>query len=427
MSGNPYAIAEIKARWILDSRGNPTVEAEAILECGARGIAAAPSGASRGEHEALEIRDGVRSEFHGKGVKKAIRNIEEVIAPALIGSDSRDQRGIDQVITDLDGTQQKARLGANACLPVSLAVAKAAAAAKGAPLYMHLREAYGIERRLIMPIPLSNMINGGKHGAGIDIQEFLVIPVGAESFTKAIQALSEIYHALGDLISRRGHPRAVGDEGGYTCIEMKTEEALDLLSSAIEESGYSLGTEITLGLDCAATHLYANGVYHIDGKVLDNLSLMEWYIELVSKYPITSIEDPFHEDDWAATASLTAKIGDRVQVVGDDIFASQPSRLLAGAKQGVCNAILLKPNQVGTLSEAIETADTAFNLRYSVIVSHRSGETEDTFIADLAVALGCGQIKTGAPARGERTAKYNRLLRISEQEIMEYPGSLRVA
>jgi len=426
VSKNPYAISGVKARWILDSRGNPTVEAEVVLECGVRGIAAAPSGASRGAHEALELRDGIRSEFRGKGVRKAIKNIEEVIAPALIGMDSRSQREIDQKMIDLDGTQQKTRLGANACLPVSLAVAKAAAAARKTPLYMHLREVYSIKRKLLMPIPLSNMINGGKHGVGLDIQEFLIIPSGVKSFAKAIQALSEIYNALGDIVSQRGLPKAVGDEGGYTCIEMTTEEALELLSSAVEESGYSLGADIVLGLDCAASQLYADGAYHVDGRTMDSGALIDWYSELASKYTIASIEDPLHEDDWGSLAALTKKMGDRIQVVGDDVFVSQAARLIAGAKQEVCNAILLKPNQVGTLTEAVDTAKTAFSLGYSTIVSHRSGETEDTFIADLAVALGCGQIKTGAPARGERTAKYNRLLRISEEEEIEYPNRLKV-
>lgn len=408
-----HRITRIDAREILDSRGNPTVEALAyagdICE-----MAAVPSGASTGKHEALELRDGDLKRYGGLGVQKAVQNIEKLIAPKLRGLDPRQQERIDKLMIDLDGTSNKSRLGANAILAVSLAVAKLAAKLGGKPLYNYLSRGKG----RILPVPVMNVINGGKHaGTGLQIQEFTIIPAGAKSFSDSLRMGTEVYHALKKVIqSKHGRQSInVGDEGGFAPPLNRTNEAMDLLLEAISDAGYSQGVDIFLGLDAASSEFYENGAYKIDDQTKSPAELMDFYIQLIDQYPIRYLEDPFEQEDFEHTAQLTKKIGDRVQIVGDDIFVTDVARLRRGIDAGCANALLLKVNQVGSLTEAMWAARLAMKNGYGVVTSHRSGETADTTIADLAVALNCGRIKAGAPCRGERTAKYNRLLRIEEE------------
>ena len=419
-----FVITSIKAREIIDSRSNPTIEVDIYTLGGGFGRAAVPSGASTGSHEALELRDNDRR-FHGKGVLKAVKNVNEIISKEIIGMDSRFQRDIDEKLIEIDGTPNKSRLGANAILGVSLAVAKAAADTYGMPLFLYL----GGVNAHILPVPLMNIINGGLHaGNKLSVQEFMIIPAGAREFRDTIRMGSEVYWELKYYLKEKYGPSAinVGDEGGFAPPMKETKEALNALIKSIENAGYSPGEDIFIGLDAAATSFYnkENKLYNIDGKNFDKDKLYEYYTKLIENYPIISLEDPFYEEDFESFSRITKDIGDKVQIVGDDIFVTNRDRLKKGIKMGACNALLLKVNQIGTLTEAIDAARLAFTNRYNVIVSHRSGETEDTFIADLAVALNSGQIKTGAPARGERIAKYNRLLRIEEylEKSAEFAG-----
>jgi len=409
-------IVSVKAREILDSRGNPTVEVDVLLEGGALGRAAVPSGASTGRYEALELRDGDKGRYAGKGVLKAVRNVNEEIAPKVVGMDATSQREIDRVLCELDGTENKSRLGANAILGVSLAVAKAAANALGMPLYRYIG---GVEAR-VLPCPFMNVINGGVHADNpLDIQEFMIAPLGFESFSEALRAGVETYHALRALLKGRGEVTSLGDEGGFSPQFKEAREALDALMEAIEKAGYKPGEQIFLALDAAASELYdeREGIYRFEGEGVTRgrEELVEFYRRLVEEYPICSIEDGFAEEDWEGWRMLTEALGGRVQLVGDDLFVTNVGRLKEGIERGVANAILIKVNQIGTLSETLEAVELARRNGYSAMISHRSGETEDTTIADLAVATGVGQIKTGAPARSERVAKYNQLLRIEEE------------
>jgi enolase len=407
-------ITRVTAREILDSRGNPTVEAS-VYAGDVSERAAVPSGASTGKHEAIELRDGDPKRYRGLGVLGAVQNAEKLIAPKLRGLDPRQQSRIDRLMIDLDGTPNKSRLGANAILAVSLAVAKLAAKLDGRPLYAYLSKGRG----RTLPVPVMNVINGGKHaGTGLKIQEFMVVPAGAKSFSESLRMGAEIYHSLKNVIqSKHGRQSInVGDEGGFAPPLNKTAEAMDLLIQAISEAGYSPGTDAFLGLDAASSEFYENNTYQIDGETKSPTELMEFYLQLIEKYPIRYLEDPFEQEDFEHTAQLTRKVGARVQVVGDDIFVTNVARLKRGIDAGAANALLLKVNQIGSLTEAKEAAQLAMKSGYGVVTSHRSGETEDATIADLAVALNCGRIKTGAPCRGERTAKYNRLLQI-EQEL----------
>lgn len=420
---NPFEITGVVAREILDSRGNPTVEVEVYTPV-SMGRAAVPSGASTGTHEALELRDG-GNRYHGKGVKRAVENVNKIIAPEIIGMDVTWQRDIDTLMLELDGTENKSNLGANAMLGVSLAVAKAAANALGLPLYQYI----GGTNAYVMPVPMSNVINGGVHaGNELDFQEFMIMPVGASSFREAIRWVSETYHVLKKVIAEKYGKNAVnvGDEGGFAPPMKEVTEPLDVLIKAIEEAGYKPGDEIAFALDAASSEFYdeAKGKYVVSGKEYDRGELLELYRELVTTYPIVSIEDPFQEEDWEGFAMITKELGSKVQIVGDDLFVTNPRRIRKGIEMGAANALLLKVNQIGTLSEAIDAAYTSFRAGYGVVVSHRSGETEDATIADLAVALNAGQIKTGAPARSDRNAKYNQLIRIEEEleGIAVYPG-----
>ncbi len=406
-------ITKIHGREILDSRGNPTVEAT-VYAGEEYGKAAIPSGASTGRHETLELRDGDQKRYSGLGVLKAVSNIEEMIAPRIKGLDPRQQRKIDELMIDLDGTQNKSRLGANAILAVSLAVAKLAAKLEGTPLHAYLSKGKG----RTLPVPVMNVINGGKHaGTGLRIQEFMVIPAGAKSFADSLRVGTEIYHTLKRVIeSKHGRQSInVGDEGGFAPPLNRTTEALEMLLQAVAEAGYVLGTDVFLGFDAASSEFYENGTYRIDGGTKSPEELSEFYLQLIDRFSIRYIEDPFEQEDFERTAQFTRKVGDKVQVVGDDIFVTNFSRLKRGIDAGPANALLLKVHQIGTLSEALDAAKLAIDNDYRVVVSHRSGETADTTIADLAVALNCGQIKSGAPCRGERTSKYNRLLRIEEE------------
>jgi len=410
-----FRIAQIYAREIIDSRGNPTAEAEVLTEGGGWGRAAVPSGASRGLHEALELRDGDERRYRGMGVLKAVRNVNEVIAPALAGMDVRDQHAIDKEMIELDGTENKANLGANAILGVSLADARSCADMLGLPLFKLL----GGERARVLPIPMMNLINGGKHaGNDLAVQEFMVLPVGAPLFSEALRMGVEIYKSLREVLKSAYGSSAinVGDEGGYAPPLKETAEALDALASAVEETGYELGRDAFIGLDSAASNFYSSDQedYVIDERRLKGDEMIDLYEQLVEKYHIRLLEDPLHEEDFEGFAALTERLGERVLIVGDDLFATNVDRLSRGVSMGACNALLLKVNQIGTLSEAMEAAELAHDNGYSVIVSHRSGETTDDFIASLAVGLNAPLIKTGAPARGERTAKYNQLLRIEE-------------
>ncbi|ASJ01507.1 phosphopyruvate hydratase [Thermococcus gorgonarius] len=420
---NPFEITNVIAREVLDSRGNPTVEVEVYTPI-SMGRAAVPSGASTGTHEALELRDGGKR-YHGKGVRRAVENVNKIIAPEIIGMDVTWQRDIDMLMLELDGTENKSNLGANAILGVSLAVAKAAANALGLPLYQYI----GGTNAYVMPVPMSNVINGGVHaGNELDFQEFMIMPVGADSFREAIRWVSETYHVLKKVIAERYGKNAinVGDEGGFAPPMKEVTEPLEVLIEAIEEAGYKPGDEIAFALDAASSEFFHpdKGKYVVSGKEYDRGELLELYRELVSTYPIVSIEDPFHEEDWEGFAMITRELGNKIQIVGDDLFVTNPKRIRKGIEMGAANALLLKVNQIGTLSEAIDAAYTAFRAGYGVVVSHRSGETEDATIADLAVALNAGQIKTGAPARSDRNAKYNQLIRIEEEleGIAVYPG-----
>ena len=411
-------ITEIIAREVLDSRGNPTVEADVTLASGAFGSACAPSGASTGSREALELRDGDPSRYLGKGVLKAVAAINQPIRDALLGQDALDQRGIDGIMIDLDGTDNKANFGANATLAVSLAVAKAAAADKKIPLYAHIAALYGNPGDYSMPLPMMNIINGGEHADNnIDIQEFMIQPVSARNFAEALQMGAEIFHSLKQVLSSRGLSTAVGDEGGFAPNLASNEEALVVIQQAVEQAGYTLGTDITLALDCAASEFYQNGHYHLDGedRLYDSAGFADYLVELTRKYPIVSVEDGMDESDWDGWADLTRKIGDTVQLVGDDLFVTNTQILSRGIEQGIGNSILIKFNQIGTLSETLDAIKMAQDAGFTVVISHRSGETEDTTIADLAVATKAGQIKTGSLCRSDRVAKYNQLLRIEEQ------------
>jgi enolase len=417
------AIFEVFGRMILDSRGNPTVEVEVTTEDGVVGRAAVPSGASTGEHEAVELRDKVGSAWLGKGVDTAVRHVNEVIAQHLIGVEVGDQRQIDQMMIELDGSKNKGRLGANAILGVSLATARAAAASLDMPLHRYIGGLSGGT----LPVPFMNVLNGGAHADNnVDIQEFMIAPVGAPTFSDAMRSGVEIYHNLKKLLQSRGMATGVGDEGGFAPNVESNEAALALVAEAVGKAGYKLGRDVVLALDVAATELYRDGVYHMDGKQLDADGLIDYYADLASRYPLVSIEDGLDENDWAGWSKLNARLGDRIQLVGDDLFVTNVRRLQRGIKESAANAILIKVNQIGTLSETLDTINLAHRSGYRCMISHRSGETEDTFIADLAVATSAGQIKTGAPCRSERVAKYNQLLRIEEEldSAAKYAGRI---
>jgi enolase len=412
------AIASVHGRQILDSRGNPTVEVDVGLESGAFGRAAVPSGASTGEHEAVELRDGGDA-YGGKSVIGAVANVEGEIAAAVRGMNAGDQRGIDARLIELDGTPNKSRLGANAILGVSLAVARAAAAEEEVPLWRYL----GGDEARMLPVPMMNVINGGAHADNsIDLQEFMVMPAGAPTFAEALRIGVEVFHELKRLLHERGLSTAVGDEGGFAPDLPSSQAAIEAIVEAAGNRGYR--DSVAVALDPAMTELYGDGAYRVERRVLDGQGMLEFWDELVGDYPIVSIEDPLAEDDWAAWASLTSAMGDRVQLVGDDLFVTNVERLRRGIESGAANAILLKVNQIGTLTETLDAIELARSAGYAAVMSHRSGETEDTTIADLAVATGVGQIKTGAPSRTDRVAKYNQLLRIEEElgERAEYPG-----
>ncbi|GGC08004.1 enolase [Marinobacterium zhoushanense] len=411
-------IADIKAREVLDSRGNPTVEADVILTSGVVGSACAPSGASTGSREALELRDGDKSRYLGKGVLKAVAAVNGTIRDALIGMDAADQRALDNKMLELDGTDNKATLGANAILAVSLAAAKAAATEKGIPLYAHIAELNGTAGQYSMPVPMMNILNGGEHADNnVDIQEFMVQPVGVDNFADALRCGAEIFHALKAVLKARGLNTAVGDEGGFAPNLGSNEEALVVIKEAIANAGYELGKDVTLALDCAASEFYKNGQYDLsgEGKVFDAEGFSDFLAELTENYPIVSIEDGLDESDWAGWAYLTKKIGDKVQLVGDDLFVTNTKILKEGIDKGIANSILIKFNQIGSLSETLDAIKMAKDAGYTAVISHRSGETEDTTIADLAVGTAAGQIKTGSLCRSDRVSKYNRLLRIAEE------------
>ncbi|MGI6749968.1 MAG: phosphopyruvate hydratase [Atribacter sp.] len=407
-------IFDVHAREILDSRGNPTVEAEVTLASGVFGRAAVPSGASTGTFEAVELRDGDKNRYLGKGVTKAVENVNEIIAPEIIGLDALDQAKIDKVLIDLDGTHNKGKLGANAILGVSLAIAKAAAEYAGLPLYRYIGGANACE----LPVPLMNILNGGKHAdSGVDIQEFMIAPCGLKAFKDALRAGTEVFHHLAKVLKRRGYSVGVGDEGGFAPNLHSSDEALEVIIEAIQLAGYEPGKDVFLALDSAASELYKDGIYVFEreGARRNIDEMIEFYQELVEKYPIISIEDGLAEDDWEGWKKMTFAMGDKIQLVGDDLFVTNKERLIKGIKEKCCNSILIKLNQIGTLSETLETIEVAKKAGYTAVVSHRSGETEDTTISDLVVACNTGQIKTGSLCRSERIAKYNQLLRIEEE------------
>ncbi|OAN39452.1 phosphopyruvate hydratase [Mycolicibacterium iranicum] len=416
-------IEQVGAREILDSRGNPTVEVEVGLLDGTVARAAVPSGASTGEHEAVELRDG-GSRYLGKGVEKAVEAVLDEIAPAVIGLGADEQRLVDQALLDLDGTPDKSRLGANAILGVSLAVAKAAAQAAELPLFRYI----GGPNAHILPVPMMNIINGGAHAdTGVDVQEFMIAPIGAPSFKEALRWGAEVYHSLKSVLKKQGLATGLGDEGGFAPDLPGTRAALDLIGTAIEGAGLKIGSDVALALDVAATEFYTDGTgYAFEKETRTADEMAAFYADLVGAYPLVSIEDPLSEDDWDGWVALTTAIGDRVQLVGDDLFVTNPERLEDGIEKGAANALLVKVNQIGTLTETLDAVSLAHNAGYKTMMSHRSGETEDTTIADLAVAVGSGQIKTGAPARSERVAKYNQLLRIEEElgDAARYAGDL---
>ena len=419
-------IAELQAREILDSRGNPTIEVDCVLEGGARGRAAVPSGASTGEHEAIELRDGDLKRYRGKGVRQAVRNVSEVIAPALLGADAFDQAGLDARLVALDGSPNKGKLGANALLGVSMAVAHAAAAALDVPLYRHL----GGTHSHVLPVPLMNVVNGGAHADNnVDLQEFMIVPLGADSFREALRWGVEVFHALHGVLRKQGLATAVGDEGGFAPNLRSNEDALRVLLTAIEAAGFKPGEQVALALDVAASELWRKegGGYVLEGeggKKLTSEQMVTWYADLCARYPIVSIEDGLAEDDWTGWRQLTQRLGDKVQLVGDDLFVTNVTRLERGIREGVGNSILVKVNQIGTLTETLAAVEMAQRAGWSAVISHRSGETEDVTISDLAVATNAGQIKTGSLCRTDRVAKYNQLLRIEEQlgPSAEYPG-----
>ena len=406
-------IVEVVGREVLDSRGNPTVEVEVVLDSGATGRAIVPSGASTGEYEAVELRDG-GSRYLGKGVLRAVENVNNLIAQVAIGMDATNQRALDNALIELDGTENKSRLGANAMLGVSLSVAHAAASELELPLF----RAIGGPHAHVLPVPMMNVINGGAHADNnVDLQEFMIMPVGAPSFREAVRWGVETYHTLKKVLADRGLSTAVGDEGGFAPNLSSNEAAVAILVEAIEKAGYAPGKDIAIALDPAMSELYRDGAYHLkgEGKVLSAPEMVEWWTSLVDRYPIVSIEDGMAENDWSGWAQMTAALGSRIQLVGDDLFVTNTRRLQMGIDQSVANSVLIKVNQIGTLSETLDTVELATRHSYTSVMSHRSGETEDSTIADLAVATNCGQIKTGAPARSDRVAKYNQLLRIEEE------------
>lgn len=417
-------IEAVHAREILDSRGNPTVEVEVYLASGAVGNAAVPSGASTGAHEAVELRDGDKKRYGGKGVLTAVENVNEEIAEVVVGMDPLDQVGIDLLMREIDGTANKGRLGANAILGVSLAVARAAAEEVGLPLYRYL----GGPNARTLPVPMMNIVNGGKHaeGSSVDMQEFMVMPVGAETFAEGLRQGTEVFHTLKKVLAERGLNTNVGDEGGYAPSLESNEMAVTLVLEAIERAGYTPGEDIVIALDPASTEFYEDGSYHLkgEGRTQSSEEMVEFWAEWVERYPIVSIEDALAEDDWEGWKALTEKIGDRCHLVGDDLYVTNTERLKRGIDDGSSNAILVKLNQIGTLTETMESIEMAHRAGFKAVISHRSGETADTFIADLAVATNAGLIKTGAPSRVDRVAKYNQLLRIEEElaDVAAYPG-----
>ena len=404
-------IKVVNAREILDSRGNPTIEVEVVLEDKSIGRAAVPSGASTGAFEAAELRDG-GSRYLGKGVTSAVKNVIEKITPVVIGMSATDQRAIDQKMISLDGTKNKSGLGANAILGVSLATARAASVSANQSLFAYL----GGSKAKTLPVPMMNILNGGAHAdTNVDIQEFMIAPIGADSFKESLRWGAEIYHSLKSVLKKKGFATSIGDEGGFAPNLDSNRAALDLILVAIEGAGFKVGSQIALAMDVAATEFFSEGKYEFEGKSLTSEQMITYYSDLVSNYPLVSIEDPLDEDDWSGWAKLTAELGEKIQIVGDDLFVTNPERLAKGIKSKTANALLVKVNQIGTLTETIDAVNMAHENNYKSMMSHRSGETEDTTIADLAVALNCGQIKTGAPARSERVAKYNQLLRIEEE------------
>ena len=411
-------IKEIKAREIMDSRGNPTIEADVILESGAMGRACAPSGASTGSREALELRDGDKSRYLGKGVLTAVGNVNGPIRDALLGKDAADQRAIDNLMIELDGTESKNKLGANAILAVSLAAAKAAAAEKGIPLYQHIADLNGTSGQYSMPVPMMNILNGGEHADNnVDIQEFMVQPVGASSFAEALRMGAEIFHNLKKVLSAKGLSTSVGDEGGFAPNLASNADALAVIKEAVENAGYKLGDDVTLALDCAASEFYRDGKYDLkgEGKVFDSAGFADYLADLANQYPIISIEDGLDESDWDGWKVLTEKLGNKLQLVGDDLFVTNTRILKEGIDKSIANSILIKFNQIGSLSETLDAIRMAREAGYTAVISHRSGETEDATIADLAVGTAAGQIKTGSLCRSDRVAKYNQLLRIEEE------------
>ncbi|MFZ0159487.1 MAG: phosphopyruvate hydratase [Kineosporiaceae bacterium] len=406
------SIEAVGAREILDSRGNPTVEVEVALDDGTIARAAVPSGASTGAFEAVERRDGDKGRYGGKGVEQAVTAVLDQLGPELLGFDAADQRMIDQAMMDLDGTDNKGSIGANAILGVSLAVAKAAADSAGLPLFRYL----GGPNAHILPVPMMNILNGGAHAdGGVDIQEFMVAPIGAPTFREALRWGAEVYHSLKSVLKGKGYATGLGDEGGFAPSLPTNREALDLIAVAIGQAGFTLGTDVALALDVAATEFFSDGSYSFEGKKLSAAEMSDYYTSLVNDFPLVSIEDPLSEDDWDGWVAITSALGSRVQLVGDDLFVTNPVRLRKGIELGAANSMLVKVNQIGSLTETLDAVALAHRSGYSCMMSHRSGETEDTTIADLAVATDCGQIKTGAPARSERVAKYNQLLRIEEE------------
>ena len=415
------SIDAVGAREILDSRGNPTVEVEVALDDGTITRAAVPSGASTGAFEAVELRDG-GERYGGKGVTKAVDGVLDVIGPELVGYDASEQRMVDQRLLDLDGTPDKSRLGANAVLGVSLAVAKAAAESSGLPLFRYV----GGPSSHLLPVPMMNIVNGGAHAdSNVDVQEFMIAPIGAPTFAEALAMGTETYHALKSVLKGRGLSTGLGDEGGFAPDLPSNRDALDLIAEAVDKAGYALGSDIAFALDVAATEFHTDGGYDFEGQTRSAEYLIDYYRGLVDAYPIVSIEDPLSEEDWDGWVAMTAALGDRVQIVGDDLFVTNPTRLADGIARGAANALLVKVNQIGTLTETLDAVNLAHRNGYRCMMSHRSGETEDTTIADLAVATDCGQIKTGAPARSERVAKYNQLLRIEEEldDAARYAGA----
>ena len=418
-----FNINQIKAREILNSRGNPTLEVELTLENGTVGRAAVPSGASTGAHEAVELRDNDQARFKGKGVSKAVENVNKGLATALIGLNAKDQKSIDNKMIDLDGTENKSRLGANAILGISLAIAKAAATCSNQSLFRYI----GGERARVLPVPMMNIINGGEHADNpIDIQEFMIMPIGAKNIKEAIRMGSEVFHTLKAELSSSGLSTSVGDEGGFAPNISSTRDALDFILKSIENAGYKAGEDIYIALDCASTEYFCEGKYHLsgEGKVLGSKDNAAYLADLVADYPIISIEDGMAEDDWKGWEILTNELGDKIQLVGDDLFVTNPKRLKKGIETSCANSMLVKVNQIGTLTETLEAVDLAHRANYTNVMSHRSGETEDTTIADLAVATNCGQIKTGSLARSDRLAKYNQLIRIEEElgGLAKYAG-----